>query len=107
MISSAVFGRDWQTIFNISYEDVEWAATGERFNQTMWDDYYQNRPEGQVIHHYLKEQWTQRAVQEPGVIIVSDLLAMESTDKNVAPHNGAFSKILGRYVREQGLLERG
>ena len=58
-----------------------------------------------MIHHYLKEEWTQRAVQEPGVIIVSDLLAMESRDKNVAPHNGAFSKILGRYVREQELLD--
>ena len=30
LISSAVFSRDWQTIFNITYEDVEWAATGER-----------------------------------------------------------------------------
>ncbi|MFK8051150.1 MAG: amidohydrolase family protein [Halioglobus sp.] len=105
LISSAVFGRDWQTIFNIRYEDVEWAATGERFNKQMWDDYYVNRPDGQVIHHYLKEQWTQRAVQEPGVIIVSDLLPMETKDKKVAPHNGAFSKVLGRYVREEKLLD--
>ena len=83
---------------------MEWAATGQRFNQEMWDDYYENRPEGQVIHHYLKEEWTQRAVQEPDVIIVSDLLPMESKEKKVAPHNGAFSKVLGRYVREQQLL---
>jgi N-acyl-D-aspartate/D-glutamate deacylase len=105
LISSAVFGRDWQTIFNITYEDVEWAATGERFDKTMWDDYYQNYPDGQVVHHYLREEWTQRAVTEPGVIIVSDLLAMETKEKNVAPHNGAFSKVLGRYVREQQLLD--
>jgi N-acyl-D-aspartate/D-glutamate deacylase len=105
LISSAVFGRDWQTIFNISYEDVEWAATGERFNKDTWEKYRANHPEGQVVHHYLKEEWTQRAVQEPGVIIVSDLLAMETRDKNVAPHNGAFSKVLGRYVREQQLLD--
>ena len=32
LISAAVFGRDWQTIFDITYEDVEWAATGERLN---------------------------------------------------------------------------
>jgi N-acyl-D-aspartate/D-glutamate deacylase len=105
LISSAVFGRDWQTIFNISYEDVEWAATGERFDKAMWDEYYAEHPDGQVIHHYLNEEWTQRAVQEPGVIIVSDLLAMESKDKKVAPHNGAFSKILARYVREEQLLD--
>ncbi|MEH6567476.1 MAG: amidohydrolase family protein [Halioglobus sp.] len=105
LISSAVFGRDWQTIFNITYEDVEWAATGERFNKEMWEEYYREHPDGQVIHHYLKEEWTQRAVQEPGVIIVSDLLAMETREKKVAPHNGAFSKVLGRYVREQQLLD--
>jgi N-acyl-D-aspartate/D-glutamate deacylase len=105
LISSAVFGRDWQTIFNITYADVEWAATGERFNKERWDDYYKNYPDGQVIHHYLKEEWTQRAVQEPGVIIVSDLLPMETREKKVAPHNGAFSKVLGRYVREQKLID--
>jgi N-acyl-D-aspartate/D-glutamate deacylase len=33
------------------------------------------------------------------------LPTMESKDKNVAPHNGAFSKVLGRYVREQQLLD--
>lgn len=105
MISSAVFGRDWQTIFNITYSDVEWAATGERFNKEMWEEYRREHPGGQVIHHYLKEEWTQQAVQTPGVIIVSDLLPMETKDKHVAPHNGAFTKILGRYVREQGLLD--
>lgn len=105
MISSAVFSRDWQTIFNITYEDVEWAATGERFDKALWEDYHENRPTGQVIHHYLKEEWTQRAVQEPGVMVVSDLLTMESKEKKVAPHNGAFTKVLGRYVREQQLLD--
>ena len=104
LISSAVFGRDWQTIFNISYEDVEWAATGERFDKAMWEEYREAYPEGQVIHHYLKEAWTRQAVQAPGVIVVSDLLPMESEEKKVAPHNGAFSKVLGRYVREENLL---
>jgi N-acyl-D-aspartate/D-glutamate deacylase len=104
LISSAVFSRDWRTIFNISYEDVEWAATGMRFDQASWEDYRENQPEGQVIHHYLKEEWTRRAVSEPGMIIVSDLLPMESREKKVAPHNGAFSKVLGRYVRREKLL---
>jgi hypothetical protein len=105
LISSAVFSRDWQTIFNITYGDVEWAATGERFDKAMWEDYHENRPDGQVIHHYLKEAWTRRAVREPGVIVVSDLLPMETREKKVAPHNGAFSKVLARYVREEQVLD--
>jgi N-acyl-D-aspartate/D-glutamate deacylase len=29
---------------------------------------------------------------------------MVSLDKNVAPHNGAFTKVIGQYVRDEGLL---
>ncbi|MDJ0865571.1 MAG: amidohydrolase family protein [Myxococcota bacterium] len=105
LISSAVFGRDWQTIFDITYEDVEWAETGERFDREMWERYRKEHPEGQVIHHYLREEWTRRALVEPGVIVVSDLLPMETEESKVAPHNGAFAKVLGRYVREAGLLD--
>lgn len=107
LISSAVFGRDWRTIFDIDYEDVEWAATGERFDEAMWHDYRENRPEGQVIHHYLDEAWTRTALVEPGVIVVSDLLPMVTEENKVAPHNGAFTRILGRYVREEGVLDLG
>lgn len=104
LISSAVFGRDWQTIFDITYEDVEWAATGERFDKEMWKEYRRKFPEGQVIHHYVKEEWTRRALVEPGVIVVSDTLPIVSRDIKAAPHVGTFSKILGRYVREVKLL---
>jgi N-acyl-D-aspartate/D-glutamate deacylase len=105
LISSAVFSRDWRTIFDIDYGDVEWAATGQRFDEAMWNEYREEHPEGQVIHHYVKEEWTRRALVEPGVIVVSDLLPMMSEQSKVAPHNGAFSKILGRYVRELGVLD--
>jgi len=105
VITAAVFSRDWQTIFNISYGDVEWAPTGERFTEESWFRIRAEHPKSGVIHHYLKEEWTQMAVQAPGVIIVSDLMPMENKDKKVAPHNGTFSRVLGKYVREQGLLD--
>ena len=102
LISSAVFGRDWRTIFGIDYGDVEWAETGERFTEAMWNEYRRERPDGQVIHHYLKEEWTRRALREPGVIVVSDLLPMVTEESKVAPHNGAFARVLGRYARDAG-----
>lgn len=104
-ITAGVFKRDWQTIFDITYSEVEWAATGERLTKSTFNYYQQEEPEGTVIHHYLKEEWTRRALQEPGVMIVSDLLPMESLDKKVAPHNGSFSKILGRYVRDAKIMD--
>ena len=105
LISSAVFGRDWRTIFDIDYADVEWAATGMRFDEATWNEYRANQPEGQVVHHYVKEEWTRLALLEPGVMVVSDLLPMVDEKSMVAPHNGAFSRILGRYVREAKALD--
>jgi N-acyl-D-aspartate/D-glutamate deacylase len=105
LISSAVFGRDWRTIFDIDYKDVEWAATGERFDEAMWNAYRAEHPEGQVIHHYVDEAWTRHALVEPGVMVVSDLLPMIDEESKVAPHNGAFAKVLGRYVREEKLID--
>lgn len=104
-IGAAVFGRDWRTIFNIDYGDVEWASTGERFTQEMFEDYRARFPNGQVVHHYLDESWNRRAAVEPGLIIVSDLLPMFTEENKVAPHNGAFARVIGRYSREEGLLD--
>ena len=58
-----------------------------------------------MIHHYVDEAWTRRALAEPGVIVVSDLLPMLDEQSKVAPHNGAFSRVLGRYVREAQLID--
>lgn len=103
-ISAAVFKRDWRTIFDIDYSDVQWSETGEYLNEDSFTQYQTNQPNGQVMHHYVKEPWIQQAIKEPGVIIVSDLLPGSTPEQKVAPHIGAFSKILGKYVRQEKLL---
>jgi len=84
---------------------VEWAATGERFTKQMFEEYRDRYPNGQVVHHYLRESWNRRAVIEPELMVVSDLLPMITEEKKVAPHNGAFARVLGRYHREEGLID--
>jgi len=104
-ISSAVFNRDWQTIFDITYEDVEWAATGERFNETMWQEYREKYPGGTVIHHYNREEWTSVATNAPDVIVAADGFPIFTLEQKVAPFGiGTNSRVLGRYVREKGTL---
>jgi N-acyl-D-aspartate/D-glutamate deacylase len=104
-ISSAVFNRDWQTIFDITYEDVEWAATGERFNEKMWLEYREKNPAGLVIHHYNKEEWTSIATNAPDVIVAADGFPILTLEQKVAPFGiGTNSRVLGRYVREKGSL---
>lgn len=99
-ISAAVFSRDWQSTFDISYEDIEWAATGQRFTKTMWDDYRQRFPAGQVIHHYGKEEWTRVALNAASIIVASDAMFVATTDDKVHPRGiGTFSKVLARYTK--------
>ncbi len=104
-ISAAVFSRDWQTIFDITYEDVEWAATGERFNEQMWHEYREKYPGGLVIHHYNREEWTSIATNAPDVIVAADGFPIFTLEHKVAPFGiGTNSRVLGRYVREKGSL---
>jgi dihydroorotase-like cyclic amidohydrolase len=103
--TAAVFNRDWQTIFDITYEDVEWAATGERFNEKMWHEYREKYPGGTIIHHYNKEEWTSVATNAPDVIVAADGFPIFTLEQKVAPFGiGTNSRVLGRYVREKGSL---
>jgi len=104
-ITAAVFNRDWQTIFDITYSDVEWAATGERFNEEMWHEYREKYPGGTVIHHYNKEEWTSVATNAPDVIVAADGFPIFTLEQKVAPFGiGTNSRVLGRYVREKRTL---
>lgn len=105
-INAAVFSRDWQKIFAITYRDVEWAATGERFTEEMWNEYREKYPQGSVIHHYNKEAWTSIATNAPDVIVAADGVPIVTLDAKVAPFGiGTNARVLGRYVREKGTLD--
>lgn len=98
-ISAAVFSRDWQSIFAITYKDIEWADTGERFTESLWNDYRQRFPGGQVIHHYGNEAWTRAALEAPGVMVASDAMPLATIEDRVHPRGiGTFSKMLGHYT---------
>lgn len=105
-ISAEVFDRDWRKIFAISYEDVQVADTGERFTESMWEDYRKTKPHTSIIHHYGKEHWTQEALKSDGVMIASDASPIFSTARKVHPRGmGTFTRILGSYVRDKKLFD--
>ena len=97
--------RDWQGIFDISYEDVQWVATGEWLTKESWEKYSKEQPAGAVNHHYVKEQWVETALQWPRMMVSTDALpAVDTriaTNPNIA---GTFARLLGHYVREQKVL---
>ena len=97
--------RDWQAIFDISYEDVQWVATGEWLTQESWEKYSKEQPAGAVNHHYVKEQWVEAALQWPRMMVSTD--ALPAVDTRIATNPnlaGTFSRLLGHYVREQKVI---
>ena len=105
-ISADVFrNRDWQGMFDITYEDVQWVATGEWLTEETWNKYASEQPGGTVNHHYVKEDWIETALKWPRMMVATDALPAVDlrvkTNPNVA---GTFSRVLGHYVRDTGLL---
>ena len=100
-IQSSLFDEGWQDRFGMGYREIQWVATGERLNKETFDRY---RVEGgQVIMYMMQQDWIDRAVAEPYVMIASD--GMPYSPGAHPRSAGTFSRLLGRYVRERGVLE--
>jgi N-acyl-D-aspartate/D-glutamate deacylase len=104
-ISSDVFSRDWREIFAIDYTEVQWAETGEWLTEETFEAYRDTRPDGQTMHHYIREDWNRRAIKRPHVMVASDAMPLLNYDRKVVPNGaGTSTRILGQYVRDEGLL---
>jgi N-acyl-D-aspartate/D-glutamate deacylase len=105
-ISADVFRRrDWKAMFDISYEDVQWVATGEWLTKETWEKYAAEQPTGMVNHHYVKEDWVETAMQWPGMMVSTDALPAISREMPTNPNiAGTFSRVLGHYTRERQLF---
>jgi N-acyl-D-aspartate/D-glutamate deacylase len=105
-INSGIFDHDWQTKFAISYGEIEWPLTGERFkDKAMWDDYRAKYKNGTIIIHSMKEEWVEAAIKHPLVMIASDGMPINSLEERAHPRGrGCFSRVLGRYSREKQLI---
>ena len=104
-ISSDVFSRNWREIFSIDYTDVQWAETGEWLTEETFQAYRETRPDGQTMHHYIREDWNRRAIERPHVMVASDAMPLLSYERKVVPNGaGTSTRVLGQYVRDEGLL---
>ena len=104
-ISSDVFSRNWREIFAIDYGDVQWAETGEWRTKETFNAYRVNRPSGQTMHHYIREDWNRRAIVRPHVMVASDAMPLTSYERKVVPNGaGTSTRVLGQFVREEKLL---
>lgn len=100
-LQGAMFSEGWQQRLGISYQDLQWEATGERLTKETFEAY--RKTGGIVIIHMMKPEWINRGIAAPGVMIGSDGMAYS---KLAHPRTaGTFSRVLGKYVREDQVLD--
>jgi dihydroorotase len=101
LLQSAMFNDGWQEKMNISYGDLQWVATGERLTKETFETY--RKGGGTVILHVMKPEWIKTGIASPGVMIASDGMPYA---KLAHPRTaGTFSRVLGKYVREEKVID--
>ena len=103
-IESAIFDEGWQEKLGVSYGDIQWEASGERLSEASFQRY--RKQGGVVIMHMMKPEWIKAGIRDPRTLIASD--GMPYAPGAHPRTAGTFSRVLGKYVREEntiGLME--
>lgn len=99
-IKSAIFNEGWQEVFGIDYKDLQWAATGERLTKESFAEY--RKTGGMVAVFSMTEEIVTDALKSPLTMIASD--GILDKGKGHPRTAGTYSRVLGKYVRDQGAL---
>ncbi len=99
-IKSAIFNEGWQDVFGIDYKDLQWAATGERLTKETFEQY--RKSGGYVAIFSMTEEIIEGALKNPLTMIASDGILDQG--KGHPRTAGTYTRVLGKYVRERGLM---
>jgi N-acyl-D-aspartate/D-glutamate deacylase len=99
-LQSAMFDDGWQRVLGISFDRLQWAATGERLTEATFARY--RKQGGMVIMHMIPDEVVDQAVASPLTMIASD--GIITGGKGHPRGAGTFSRVLGLYVRERKTL---
>ena len=100
-LESVLFDEGWKKTLNITYEDLQWEATGERLNSKTFYEY--RKKGGIVIIHMMKPEWIKKGVSHPVAMIASD--GMPYAPGAHPRTAGTFSRVLGKYVRKERVMD--
>lgn len=103
-IGSALFGEGWTGRFNADYSDLEWPATGERLTKERFTELRESQPKALVWKHITPESAVEAALRDPDVLVASDAVPVQPETPGNPRAAGTHARILGRYVRDQGVL---
>lgn len=99
-LQSAIFDPGWQDALRIGYSDLQWQDTGGRLTAESFQSYRASG--GTVIIHMMRPEWIREALSREFVMVASD--GMPYAPGAHPRSAGTFSRFLGRYVRDDGLV---
>ncbi|HAC07260.1 MAG TPA: D-glutamate deacylase, partial [Gemmatimonadetes bacterium] len=100
-IRAAILDPGWRERLGGDYSDIEWVATGERLDSASFHAYREEG--GMIIAHIIPKDEMEYAIAHPEVMIASDGVGF--VDGRAHPRGaGSFARVLGHYVREEGVL---
>lgn len=99
-ISSAIFDEGWQEKLGMTYGDIQMQDTGVRVTEETFEMFREEG--GTVIMHMMKPEFIELAMRTPFVMVASD--GMPYAPGAHPRSAGTFSRVLGRYVRDGGVL---
>lgn len=100
-LESELFDEGWKDDLSITYEDLQWEATGERLTKETFYTYREKG--GTVIIHMMKPEWILKGIKDDRTMIASDGMPY---NPGAHPRSaGTFSRVLGKYVREEKAID--
>jgi len=99
-IESALYDN-WESWDDERFQRIQWVATGERLTRETFGRY--RAQGGALISHTRTEEMTRTAIASPLTMIASDGGLREL--KGHPRSTGTYAKVLGRYVREEGVVD--
>lgn len=101
LIESALYDG-WESWPDARFSSFQWAATGERLTRETFGKY--RAAGGSVISHANTEDHLRVGIADPLPMIASDG-GRDAEDRPTHPRAaGTFARLLGHYVREEGVL---
>lgn len=102
-LASFRFAGDWRTRYGLSYGDLQVAGTNRRLTAETFDRAQRDNLLVAALGS-IPEADLRLALEQPWVMIGSDAILTESLN-NHPRATGTYSRLLGRYVRDTGLLD--
>lgn len=101
-LASPRFADGWQERYRISYGDLAVPGTGERLTEASFRKY---KAQNKLVAAYaIPDEDVVTGLQTDWIMIGSDAI-LETGDNNHPRSTGCFTRVLGHYVREQGVLD--